>query len=782
MKNLLRAAVVLLISIETSAQHLVIKNGVSVSANNIIVVKGDFVNNGKFLQKTDPLILNGNYQEISGSSVSSFKNLHLKADSVKLNTALLITDSLHLIKGKLKLNDHLLKLDGYIKGAGLIQGSSRSDVIVEGNGDVGTIHFDTMANGFSNALRKLNISRNNNGHVILGNKLFIKEELNPAKGKITSNGLLTICSEDTLTASVANASEFNFIGDVNVERHIPAKAERKWLFVASAVKDVTVKNGWQDEIFITGPGTGGTVCHTSHTNGFDASGANSPSMYIYDQTNAVKWQSITGTNNTNLQAGKGYRLLVRGDRNTQNACADQLTSSNPPSPSSVTLVASGTLTKGDVSVTVHGGSKGYTLLGNPYASDIDFSALQAANSSIISNKYWTYDPASSSTNYLTYSNGTVTGCPSNIVKGANETQSGNANIIASGQAFFVESLLTTHSTITFKETYKTSAKQQGVFRANPWKNRIRLVLKKGNGVYVDDIVIRFSNDSAATVHENMYDAITLNSGNFIASMKGTRSYSIQTRPQTFTNDTVKLRIAVSAVGNYKLSFAEYENLSALSEVYLLDMFNGVTVNVTDQPEYLFSVTNDAASQGTGRFQLYFKKKVVLPLVWISIIAEKTANTVSLNWQVANASNIVKYEVWKSINGNNFFYLGTVQPGLATSYQFIDYSATGASKYFINAIQQNGGVVTSPVVGVKDAPTHFVIYPNPVQNKLFVQLPFAEKATLSVLNSSGTQFMQDDFKGNELRKELNVSHLASGVYFIVITTESKKTMREKFVKM
>jgi hypothetical protein len=87
------------------------------------------------------------------------------------------------------------------------------------------------------------------------------------------------------------------------------------------------------------------------------------------------------------------------------------------------------------------------------------------------------------------------------------------------------------------------------------------------------------------------------------------------------------------------------------------------------------------------------------------------------------------------------------------------------------------VYTSPNSGIKriNAPKEIILYPNPVSGHLYVSCnELLQKIELL------------DMGGNVLRtatsNELDVSKLAEGFYFIRATTESKKVMIERFVKL
>jgi hypothetical protein len=780
-KHLALSAVICLLSSVSIAQVITIKSGTTVhSSNSIITTNSSFINNGTFAQQNANLVLSGIDQKIGGSTNTNFDTLTIISDSVALLRNVTISNRLNLLRGRLSINNNQLTLSGTIAGTGFLKGSTLSDLNINGSGAFGNLYFDTSDNRISNSLRNFVIDRN--GSVELVNKLFLKGEMTPTSGNLVSNGNLVVASESTGTARISDCSNFSFTGNVNVERYIPAKTARKWSFISSGVSGVNIRDGWQDEIFITGSGTGGSVCSVPHTNGFDATSANSPSIYVYDQTSAARWLSINGTINSNLEAGKGYRVLVRGDRNASNACLEQLNSASPPPPSAVTLSALGNLNTGDIPVTIYGGSKGYTLIGNPYACEIDFDSLQADNSNIIANKYWTYDPASYGTNYLTYSNGIVVGCPSGIIKCLSEINC-NATKIASGQAFIVQRDTTTNATLVFKEKYKVSETQRGVFRGTATKKLVRIDLNTLGGGFIDDIVVRFSDDVAVTKAENKFDAITLNSGNLLASMKGSKSYSIQTRPATFITDTVPLRVNSSA-GSYKLVFIEMAELLADKNIYLLDAFTGTQTALADQATYNFVITSDAASQGTNRFKLVFSSRV-LPITWLSLSAEQR-NAIHIKWSVASDEDIDLYKIQRSEDGRNFLTIGVV-PSVKNrnmqSYAYDDKTPTPGKIYYrIMSLDGQGKESYSKIVEVNSSIEEMQIMPNPAVDYIRVYMPpQTVKAQVLITDASGRVLKRaaSDFSSGVF--SIKISDLRSGVYLIKIINGTGAAKLGRFLK-
>lgn len=157
----------------------------------------------------------------------------------------------------------------------------------------------------------------------------------------------------------------------------------------------TIYENWQENgnspvgfgTHITGSTTG--------ANGFDATPSGNPSMFTYEHL-SISWEAISNTDVNTLQAGKAYRILVRGDRNF-----DLTNSVQQPVNSNVTLRAKGSLLLTDVvynGMVVNGNDSGelsreageFSLIGNPYQAIVDFESLAKTN--INSNFVYTWNP------------------------------------------------------------------------------------------------------------------------------------------------------------------------------------------------------------------------------------------------------------------------------------------------------------------------------------------------------------------------------------------------------
>ncbi len=402
--------------------------------------------------------------------------------------------------------------------------------------------------------------------------------------------------------------------NVTVARYIPAKASRKYVFTASSIGGVTVANSWQHQIFIAGHGTGGTSCPnlTKHTNGFDATITNNPSFFTYDdaQPSGSKWQSIPNTNSTALQPGKGYRVMVRGDRTANDSC-NQLDGTNQAQNQNVVLRATGLLSQGNVGVTIPantGVQEGVLFAGNPYPSPVNFdhSAWQTLRSTNgIENSYTIYVPCvtagtGSGNTYTIYSNGTVTNNPSCSPLGS------DANIIVPGQSFFIRTSGSSPVTVSnfFQEQFKVSSLKFGHFKTTSWKNIVRIAMKNTDTSHIDECLVRFHADAQPGYDLN-WDATAMStlSATGISSLKGTHDLAIQTRPENFTNDTVKLDVNAAA-GNYLLYFSEHDQFAS-ADIYLWDKYLNTIQNIKTSRHYNYSITTDPQTYGGERFAMIF---------------------------------------------------------------------------------------------------------------------------------------------------------------------------------
>ncbi len=411
----------------------------------------------------------------------------------------------------------------------------------------------------------------------------------------------------TLTPSTAT--------NVIVERFIPAKASRAWSLVTSPVGQL-LNAGWQQQVHITGAGTGGTACPgilAANSNGFDPTVTNAPSMFTYNASNTTgnRWTALANTNATSTAAGTGFRMSIRGPRSLGCALLDGTPSGLIPA--AATLSATGTISnaaKNLGSFTIdypNTGTNNYVLIGNPYPSQISFSTLVADNIANMGNNYAIYAPGNTAGNYAYWDpiGGTYTGGNTGLVNAI-------GNIIASGQAIFVRAQPVSTLTLSFNEAQKTATTPTGYFRTTNFNEMVRIAYMLDDTNKADEIIVRYSNDARINnTTIGQMDIESMNAGSqYLTSSKGTKAMAVQTRSlKTLQTDTVALNVISSQNGTYKLSFSDYENFTA-ANIYLLDKYNNSTTAIKDNPVYSFTVDRTIAATQGQRFALVFAKAIV----------------------------------------------------------------------------------------------------------------------------------------------------------------------------
>ena len=195
------------------------------------------------------------------------------------------------------------------------------------------------------------------------------------------------------------------------------------------------------------------------TAGFDWIGvANSVSSLRYYTGDAAGGsfasENVPTMTTTYGAAAQGYMVFARGDR--------KLDFPSATSSGATTFRSTGSLKTGNQTVSIAPASTSkFTLVGNPYISVLDLSALYAYNTSVIEPSFWIWDANIAGTNKQ--------GGYVNVYKSGTQwvTNTGtyiDPQLIESGMAFFVEpaTSLATATDLTILESHKSAAASAGL--------------------------------------------------------------------------------------------------------------------------------------------------------------------------------------------------------------------------------------------------------------------------------------------------------------------------------
>ena len=564
--------------------------------------------------------------------------------------------------------------------------------------------------------------------------------------------LVTVQSNDSTAGAIGRmANTIGGANNVRVERFIPltptngslGRTGRAWRLITSPITNQTIKQAWQEgktwqggtTETTTGLGTiitgEGDLNHMSSSFDFIPASAHHTSIKQYAPApGGGAWVQLPGnaTTGTNIPVSSqpAWMLFVRGDR----------TANTPTAKSATTLRATGTLNQSPVTVTVSG-SNAYTLVGNPYASAINFDQILSTSQGIQpgflvwNSKLGTYGAyvrvaKGNGGNYRTV--------PFPLTGNDNPTLDENAKYIQSSEGFFVAPATPgTDGSLTISEASKPSSDTVGI---NPYREGsdndkkiwVNLNLKESDtaSTLADGVLVKFASDYAPGV--DGYDALKLSNFNEnLSVLAQSQNLMVEARPDVAKTDTVELKVWNLVKRPYQLQMKSEHFDSSLSvHAWLEDNYLKTKQDLNLQGEVTtvdFDVTSEAASYAADRFRIVFENKTLgaLPVTLTSIKATPKNSGVEVSWTVTNEQNMQQYVVERSTDGGRTYTAVAEQAAAnaSVSNNYIGFDAAplrGDNIYRIKMEGKEGSISYSATVKVtisEQGGIQISLYPNPV---------------------------------------------------------------------
>lgn len=183
-----------------------------------------------------------------------------------------------------------------------------------------------------------------------------------------------------------------------------------------------------------------------------------------------------------------------------------------------------------------------------------------------------------------------------------------------------------------------------------------------------------------------------------------------------------------------------------------------------------------------------KDPVIMPVELMFLKSVLEAKAIRLEWATASEGNSSHFEVERSTNGLAFEKIGLVLSNNFSSqkinYSFLDdQPLTGTSYYRLRQVDLDGAFAYSKHITVRrSGPVAFKLHSNLVTNDLHFELPPSATATqLLIYNKLGKLAFSDAIRVKTTDLHININHLQSGYYFVVLQDEIGQRHVLKFMK-
>jgi hypothetical protein len=185
--------------------------------------------------------------------------------------------------------------------------------------------------------------------------------------------------------------------------------------------------------------------------------------------------------------------------------------------------------------------------------------------------------------------------------------------------------------------------------------------------------------------------------------------------------------------------------------------------------------------------------VVTSVQFISVSAAKASGGITVNWTVAQESEVDHYEVEKSFDGVNFGVAGSVKfkevNTLVNKYSFTDVGTANTDKvyYRIRQVDHNLFYTLSSIVMVKTAPDKILqIWPNPASDQVTVNITVnnAQATYIDMLDLTGSKLLTKQVNlmaGANSIIIKNLNSFSPGVYLFKIVADGETTMQKIVIK-
>lgn len=194
-----------------------------------------------------------------------------------------------------------------------------------------------------------------------------------------------------------------------------------------------------------------------------------------------------------------------------------------------------------------------------------------------------------------------------------------------------------------------------------------------------------------------------------------------------------------------------------------------------------AVTSNQVS-AFGNFTLagalgYPNNPLPLSSIFLNAIAEN--DKIALVWTAADETEYKYYTIEKE-DGGSFKPLGTtdtIKDVENQRYKIFDPNPSdGENRYRLKLTGKNGEMLYSRVASIVFRRQRLIAYPNPAREKIFIKIPKSSSISeIAIVHISGSVIKWLKTSHNQTTVNVDIQHLASGVYYIRIIQAGYSTV-------
>ena len=227
--------------------------------------------------------------------------------------------------------------------------------------------------------------------------------------------------------------------------------------------------------------------------------------------------------------------------------------------------------------------------------------------------------------------------------------------------------------------------------------------------------------------------------------------------------------------------------------------NAVNFLPSASSNYIVTVTNRGMLNGTGSFNTCSSLDSIfitvdpncgLPIFLSSFTGENKNTTNHLYWVTEQEINSSHFEIERSKDGIDFYYIGRANANETNPYEFVDeVPLIGDNYYRLKMVDLDGSYTYSKIINIisKLENLDYILFPNPINENVLTyrsHLSFSKDLSVYLFDINGREVFNYHYETSDLINviTINLESLEKGYYTVKIIHKDGTTRTAKIIKI